>query len=123
MLALAFSSAALLPAQPLSGAVRSGAMPAAANTRRAALFAGGMAAVSMLPSAAKADAIADIAARNNAKARDDRDNADEIAQEGEDKQILILLAISAVVFAGPITGIKVSEHPGSNTTAAPDPRP
>ena len=109
MLALLSLTSALLPTQPLSGAVR-GAMPTAANTRRAALFAGSTAVLSMLPAAARADAIADIAARNNAKAMDDRENRDEIAQEGEDRQVLILLAISAVVFAGPITGIKGAER-------------
>jgi hypothetical protein len=109
MLALLSLTSALLPTQPISGAVRSGVMPTAANTRRAALFAGSTAVLSMLPTSARADAIADIAARNNAKAMDDRLNKDEIAQEGEDRQVLILLAISAVVFAGPITGIKGAE--------------
>ena len=100
LVVFSFASLALVPTQPLSGAVRSGAMPTAANTRRAALFASSTAVLSMLPAAARADAIADIAARNNAKALDDRENSDAIAQEGEDRQILILLAISAVVFAG-----------------------
>ena len=109
MLALLSLTSALLPTQPLSGAVR-GVVPTAANTRRAALFAGSTAVLSMLPAAARADAIADIAARQNAKAMEDRENQDEIAQEGEDKQVLILLAISAVVFAGPITGIKGAER-------------
>ena len=92
MLALLSLTSALLPTQPISGAVRSGVMPTAANTRRAALFAGSTAVLSMLPTSARADAIADIAARNNAKAMDDRLNKDEIAQEGEDRQVLILLA-------------------------------
>ena len=110
MLVLALTSFALLPTQPLSGAVRSGVMPkSAANTRRAALLAGSTAAVSMLPTAAWADAIADIAARNNAQARDDKENKEANEQGAEDKQILYLLAISAVVFAGPITGIKGAE--------------
>ena len=110
LVVFSFASLALVPTQPLSGAVRSGAMPTAANTRRAALFASSTAVLSMLPAAARADAIADIAARQNAKAMEDRENQDEIAQEGEDKQVLILLAISAVVFAGPITGIKGAER-------------
>ena len=92
-----------------SGAVRSGAMPAPANTRRGALFAGSTAVLSMLPAAARADAIADIAARNNALAKEQRENAESITQENENREILTLLAVSLVVFAGPITGIKGAE--------------
>jgi hypothetical protein len=109
MLALLSLSSGLLPAQPPSGAVRSGAMPAPANTRRAALFAGSTAVLSMLPAAARADAIADIAARNNALAKEERENAESITQENENREILTLLAVSLVVFAGPITGIKGAE--------------
>ena len=109
MLALLSLSSGLLPAQPPSGAVRSGAMPAPANTRRAALFAGSTAVLSMLPAAARADAIADIAARNNALAKEERENAEAITQENENREILTLLAVSLVVFAGPITGIKGAE--------------
>ncbi len=139
--ALALTSLALQ--QPLtaqrSGAARSPTPAAAANTRRAALLAGGTAAaVAMLPAAAFADAIADIAARNNAQAAYEKENKEALEAERDNKQIIALLAsistcssnprqgstlgqsathafgpyigaVAAVVFAGPITGIKGAE--------------
>ena len=63
----------------------------------------------MLPAAARADAIADIAARNNAQAKEERENAEAITLENENREILTLAAVSLVVFAGPITGIKGAE--------------
>ena len=116
------TSLALVP-QPPCKTQRQTAAPlggTATNTRRGALLAGSTAAISMLPATAFADSIADIAARNNAQALDERLNGESYNKEKEDQQILVLCGIAAIVFLGPVTGIKGAQEAIRKMSASGD---
>ena len=105
-LVASLTSLTLLPQQPLSQR----SPESVSHTRRAALLAGSTMAVSMLPMVAHADAIADIAARSNAAAEDDRLNAEFVKAEKEKQTTNILLAIAGVVLLSPLAGIKSAQN-------------
>lgn len=79
---------------------------APANTRRAALLAGGSAALSLIPAMAGALSVEEIAAKNNKMAEDARENRDDINKDEENKQIAFACFVALIVFLGPVTGIR-----------------
>jgi len=88
-------------AEPLTTVCRESSV----NTRRALVGA-----AAMLPAAAWADAISDIAARNNARAEEERNvSYGEREKAYEDRQVLILCAIGGAVLISPLIGIKSAQ--------------